>query len=91
MTPLLLGLLIVWAVFTALLIGLLIYRGVVGMHEENQLYLHEGEAGLQQDQEHTVSTLKKLQPYVRTLTALSGGLIVVIAGIWLYLGMNRVH
>ncbi len=90
MTPLLLKLLVIWGVFTALLVGLLIYRSVVAMHEDDQLYLHEGEAGLQRDQEHTLGVLKKLTPYIRTLSAISGLLIVVIAGIWLYHGLNRV-
>lgn len=84
------GLMVIWTVFTSFLVILLIYRGVVGMHEDDQLYLHDGEAGLQREREHVLSKLKKLQPYIRTLTAVSGGLIMVIAGLWLYQGISRV-
>ena len=35
------GMLFLWAVLTGFLILLLIYRGVVGMHEDDQLILHE--------------------------------------------------
>jgi hypothetical protein len=80
-------LLIVWAVFTSALILLMIYRSIVEMHEDDQLFLDESHSQAKEDQTETLARLQKLRPYIRTLSALSGVLILVIAGIWLYQGI----
>lgn len=41
---LMVALLVVWAVITAGLIGMMIYRSVVALHEDDQLFLSSGEA-----------------------------------------------
>ncbi len=85
------GMLFLWAVLTGFLILLLIYRGVVGMHEDDQLILHESESRLQEEQTATLDRIKKIQPYIRTLSALSGALIVTMAGLWAYRGFTSLH
>ena len=49
-TPLMLGLAIVWGIFTIGLIILLIYRSTLTMHEDEALYLDEASAHMQQEQ-----------------------------------------
>lgn len=80
-------LLIIWAVFTSILILLMIYRSVVEMHEDDQLFLDESQTQAQQEQKETLARLQQLRPYIRALSALSGVLILVIAGLWLYQGI----
>lgn len=87
----LLMLLIAWAVLTTILVLLLIYRSTLTMHEDDQLFLSEGESHMQAEQDENNRKLNKLTPYVRALGAASAVLIVVIAGMWLYSGWNMTN
>jgi uncharacterized membrane protein YhfC len=80
-------LLIVWAILTVVFVSLLIYRSMIAMHEEDQLYLSRGEAALAREQEQRVAKLSKLRPYLAALGTISGVLLLVIAGMWLYQGL----
>jgi hypothetical protein len=89
MTPLLTTLAIVWAVPTFALVILLIYQSTLSIHEDDQLFLDEAESHMQQEQAELIAKLNKIQPYVRTLSAISGALIVIIFGIWIYHGISQ--
>ena len=82
-------LLVVWAVPTVVLIVLLIYRSTLSMHEDDQLFLDDAESALAQEQEEIIRKMDKIQPYIRGLGAISGILIVVIFGLWIYEGISR--
>ena len=88
MSPLI-GLLVVWGVFTAILIILLIYRSTLTMHEDDQLFLNESDTHMEQEQAEVLSKVNKIGPYVKVLGAVSGVLILVIAGIYLYQGLSN--
>ena len=77
-------LLIVWGAITLVLVVLLIYRSTLSMHEDDQLFLSEGENQMAQEQADLQQRMSKLQPFVRTCGALSGLLLVVMAGMGLY-------
>jgi hypothetical protein len=74
-------LLIVWGIVTAALVLVVIYRGTLSLHEDDQLFLAK-------EQQELVARLTRLTPVVRLLGATSGGLILVIAGIWIWRGLN---
>jgi hypothetical protein len=80
--------LIVWGVLTAILIILLIYRSTLTMQEDDQLYLSDSESHMQQEQTALLAKVNKITPLVRGLGALSGVLILVIAGMAIYTGLN---
>ncbi|HET9696238.1 MAG TPA: hypothetical protein VFP40_05180 [Terriglobales bacterium] len=80
-------LLVVWAVLTALLVILLIYRSTLSMHEEDQLYLDEAEAHMAREQEEIHARMAKTTLPMRLLSAMSGALILVIAGMWVWQGL----
>lgn len=82
-------LLIVWAGFMAVFLLLLVYRGTLSMHEDDQVYLHDEKSTLQTEQEEILYKLRRLQPYVRGLGALSGTLTLIIAGLLIYDGIKR--
>ena len=82
-------LLIVWAVLTAVLIILLIYRGTLNMHEDDQLFLDDAQAHMAREQEELIGRMNRLQPWVRLFGACSAALIVIIAGLALYSGINQ--
>jgi hypothetical protein len=90
MSPLL-WLLAVWGALTALLIVLLIYRSTLTMQEDDQLFLGESESHMQQEQMEVMRKVNRISPYVKILGALSGAMILVIAGLAIYQGLNQVQ
>ena len=82
---------VVWAVITAALIIVLIYRSTLSMHEDDQLFLDESTANLRAEQEQLLRKMGKITPIVRILGAASGLLILVIAGLAIWAQMNRVY
>jgi len=78
---------VLWGVITAFLAGLIIYRSLIGMKEEDQLFLDAAEAQLQTEQQAIVARVERLAPYVKSLAAASGLVLVLIAGIWIYRGI----
>ncbi|HYA25936.1 MAG TPA: hypothetical protein VEF05_17365 [Terriglobales bacterium] len=83
--------LIIWGVLTGVLIILLIYRSTLTMHEDDQLFLDESASGMAQEQAEIMAKLNKVTPFVKWLGAASGALILVIAGLAIYQGLNQVQ
>ena len=90
MSPLV-WMLTVWGVLTAILVVLLIYRSTLTMHEDDQLFLDESESHMEQEQIELMQKVNKLNPFVKWLGAASGLLILVIAGMAIYQGLNQVQ
>jgi hypothetical protein len=82
---------VLWAVITAALIIVLIYRSTLSMHEDDQLFLDESTANIRAEQEALLRKMGKITPIVRILGAASGVLILVIAGMAIWAQMNRVY
>ncbi len=83
--------LIVWGVLTAILIILLIYRSTLTMQEDDQLFLGESESHMEKEQIELMHKVNKVTPIVRWLGAVSGVLILVIAGMAVYQGLHQVQ
>jgi hypothetical protein len=77
-------LIVAWSVLTVALIVLLIYRGTLTMHEDDQLFLGESEAHMAKEQAELLSRVTKLGPFVKVLGTLSGVLVLAIAGLAVY-------
>jgi len=84
-------LLIVWAVLTGVLILLLIYRSTLTLHEDDQLFLDDASATMRAEQEQLQARMQRITPYVRILGALSGVLILVIAGMAVWQQINKAY
>jgi len=82
------GLLVVWGVLTAVLVVLLIYKSTLSMHEDDSIMLNETESQLQKDQAEVLAKMRKITPIVKVLGALSGVMILVIAGLFIYQGLS---
>ncbi|MGA7909888.1 MAG: hypothetical protein WCA16_20955 [Candidatus Sulfotelmatobacter sp.] len=91
MTPLITGLLIVWGVFTVGLILLLIYRSTLTMHEDDQLFLDDANSHMQQEQTELLVKVNRLTIPVWVFGAGSGVLLLVLAGMFIYQGLNNVQ
>lgn len=90
MSPLM-ALLTVWGVLTGVLVILLIYRSTLTMQEDDQLFLDEAESHMEQEQIKLMQKVNKINPFVKWLGAASGLLILVIAGMAIYQGLNQVQ
>ncbi|MDD5544549.1 MAG: hypothetical protein PHX83_15390 [Acidobacteriia bacterium] len=82
----LIGLLVVWAVVTTFWVVLMIYRGVVGLREEDQVFLHKGEESMIREQKEIGAKLDHLRPHLIWSGVSSIILIVVLGLLFLYRG-----
>ncbi len=87
MVSLLSALWVFWGSVTVALAGLLIYRSLVAMKEEDQLFLDTAEWQLEREQRAILTQLRKLAPLIRILAVVSVALLALIAGIWIYRGI----
>jgi hypothetical protein len=79
----------VWGALTAILIILLIYRSTLTMHEDDQLFLNESDTHMQLEQTEILTKVNRITPLVKVLGAVSGVMILVIAGLFIYQGLNN--
>jgi hypothetical protein len=80
---------VVWGVFTAVLVLLLIYRSTLTMHEDDQLFLDTAEDHMQKEQQDLLKRMNRVTPWVRVFGAASVLLIATIGGLALYANMTR--
>lgn len=83
------ALMVVWVAATVVLIGLLIYKAVLSMHEDDQIFLGTGEQHLEAQQQALVVKLQSLGRYSLIFGVLSGVLLLAMAGIWTYQELMR--
>jgi hypothetical protein len=83
------GLMVTWGVVTAALICLLIYRGTLAAHEDDQIFLDAAGDSMAREQRSIVARIDKLSRPITLLIVASSVLLVVIAGVWLYQGFQK--
>ena len=83
------ALIAVWVALTLGLIVLLIYRGTLTMHEDDQLFLDSAEDHMQKEQQELLGKMNRLTPWLRICGAGSAVLLVVMAGVYLFTHMTQ--
>ncbi len=73
---------VTWASVTVVLVGLLIYRALIGMREEDQLFLASGEEHLAHDQKILQARISHVNKFAVWLGVLSGLLLVGMGAMW---------
>ncbi len=82
-------LVVAWGVLTVALIVLLIYRGTLTMHEDDQLFLGESESHMAREQMEIMQKVTRLGPFVKVLGTASAVLMLTIAGLAIYQGLTQ--
>ncbi len=82
---------VAWGVVTTVLIVLLIYRSTLTMQEDDQLFLGESESHMEKEQIEIMAKVNKITPLVKWMGAASGVLLLVIAGLAVYQGLQQVQ
>ncbi|HEY7838362.1 MAG TPA: hypothetical protein VIC54_07165 [Terriglobales bacterium] len=57
-------LIVAWGVVLSILVLLMIYRGMIGMHQEDQLFLSAGEHHFEAESAVAAARVAKLRPYI---------------------------
>jgi hypothetical protein len=78
--------LLAWAVVTAALICMLIYRSVLSTREEDQIFLDSAGESMASEQRALVARIERLGPPITALIVVSSLLLAAIAGWWLWQG-----
>jgi hypothetical protein len=81
--------LIAWGVVTAALVCLLIYRGTLEAHEDDQIFLDAAGDSMASEQRALVARIDKLGRPITLLIVASSVLLLVVAGIWLWQGYKN--
>ena len=78
---------IFWAVITVVLAGLSIYRSILVMYEDDQLFIDSAEAALAAEYAGRLRKIKHVETVLKVFTVASGALFLAIAGLWFYRGI----
>jgi hypothetical protein len=85
----LLGLLVVWGAVTAVLVGLLAYRGTLEIREDDQIFLGRAGDSMANEQREIVARIDKLSKPIKLLMILSITLLLVSLGVFLLEGFKN--
>ena len=83
------GLLFAWGAVTTAFVILMIYRSLITMREDDQLFLDPNQKLAEAEQIQIQSKLSRLRPYTKGLGLTSAALAVGVVGVWLYQAMTR--
>jgi hypothetical protein len=80
----LLYLLIAWGIATAIFVILFIWRSVLSSHEDDQIFLDAAEEHMAREQRELVAKINTLSRPLLITGVLSGALLLLAGGMWLY-------
>jgi sensor domain CHASE-containing protein len=73
---------IVWAVFAALLLALLLYRGTITRYEDDQLFLDDISDRQHKENDAIIRKLNQLQPILRIFTGVTSLLTATLIALY---------
>jgi len=75
---------LIWGVVVVLYFVFFLYRSIVGLHEEDNLYLSAGEARLEAEQRQVMKQITKLDTYSHKIGIVALAMTVILAVMWGY-------
>ena len=85
----LLGILVLWGAVTAVLVGLLAYRGTLEFREDDQIFLGRAGDSMANEQREIVARIDKLSKPIKLLMILSIVLLLTALGVFLAEGFKN--
>jgi hypothetical protein len=77
-----------WGVITAVLVGTVVYRGILSNREDDQIFIGEGEQQYIDEQQAIISRISRLNGPIIALSTLSALLFLSTVGVWIYQGYS---
>lgn len=87
-SPLMWGL-FVWAAVTTVFVILMIYRSLITMREDDQLFLDPTQTALQNEQKAIQQKLNQIRPYAKGLGFASAAMGAGLVGLWVFQAITR--
>jgi hypothetical protein len=81
-------LLLVWGLVTVMLVALLIYRSFLESREDDQIFIDKAQDHLAAEQRDIIARVTRLGGPIKALVIASGGLLVVCAAAWVWVGLS---
>lgn len=81
--------LVAWGAVTTIFLLLLIWRAVLASHEDDQIFLDAAEEHMAKEQRELVAKINKFSRPLLTSGIVSGALLLLLAGMWLYNGLKN--
>jgi hypothetical protein len=78
-----------WGAVTTVFVILMIYRSLVTMREDDQLFLDPAQTAMEVEQREIRNKISHLTPYTKGFGWASALLAVAIAGVWIYRGFTQ--
>jgi hypothetical protein len=78
-----------WGAVTTVFVLLMIYRSIISMREDDQLFLNPQETALEAEQKVVMSKMHRLAPYTKASGYASAALALLCLGLWLYQAINQ--
>jgi hypothetical protein len=82
-------LLIAWGIATAIFVVLFIWRSVLSSHEDDQIFLDAAEEHMAKEQRELVAKITSLSRPLIITGVLSGALLLLAGGLWIYEGLKQ--
>lgn len=79
---------IAWGVITVVFIGLLIWRSLLASHEDDQIFLDAAQEHMAKEQRELIARISSLSRPITASGIASGGLLLLVVGMWLYEGLK---
>jgi uncharacterized membrane protein len=77
---------ILWAAITAVFIGVMAWKSLIGLREEDVVILDPAESRLAEEQHQLVMRIERLTRWAKTFGFASLALLLVVGGVWAYRG-----
>jgi hypothetical protein len=84
----LLGILVLWGAVTAVLVGLLAYRGTLEIREDDQIFLDRAGDSMANEQRELIARIDKLSKPIKIFMILSVVLLLTALGVFLFEGFK---
>jgi hypothetical protein len=82
-------LLIAWGIATGIFLLLFIWRSVLSSHEDDQIFLDAAEEHMAREQRELVAKINTLSRPLIITGVLSGILLLLAGGLWIYEGFKQ--